>query len=121
MLDLWEGEREQGRIEEALDHLKPGAQVSLSDAEQWKGEKKKEGCAFCQFMQIISRVLLVTLKPTADEVAPLSRQREEKWKRAVSLTLKQTNESASLSCGFVCLKIIADCFWNANMCCMIED
>lgn len=34
MLDLWEGEREQGRIEEALDHLKPGAQVSLSDAEQ---------------------------------------------------------------------------------------
>lgn len=78
MLDLWEGEKEQGRAEEALDHLKSGRAFKQRAA---KGRGKKEGCAFCQFMQIIRLVLLVTLKPTVNEVAPLSRQRERKSER----------------------------------------
>lgn len=107
MLDPREGEKEQGRTEEALDHLKSGHAFRQRAA---KGGKK-EGCAFCQFMQIIRRVLLVTLKPAVNEVAPLSRQRKRKSEREQwVLTLEQTNESASLSCGFVCLKIIADWF-----------
>lgn len=32
---------------------------------------KEEDCAFCERMQIISRVLQVTLKPTVNEVAAL--------------------------------------------------
>ena len=60
----------------ALDHLKAGVSVVLSGTEQRKGGEKK---AFCQLMQIIRRVLLVTLKPGVNEVVPLGRGR--KWEQ----------------------------------------
>lgn len=98
-----------GGPEGALDHLKPGAQVWLSDTGVERGEK--EGCAFCEFIQTVRLVLLVMLKPAVNEAASLQRRRESKKReRAACLTLKRTNESASWSCGVVCLEIVADCF-----------
>ncbi len=90
-----------GRVEGALNHL---SKVPRSFAIRHREET-------------IRLVLLVTLKPTVNEAASLQRKKEreserkrKKRTRAVCLTLKQTNESASWSCGVVCLEIIADCF-----------
>lgn len=55
-------------------------------------------------MQIIRHVL-VTLKPQVNEVTPLGIKN-----RVSTHILKLTNESTSLSCGLVCLKIIISCF-----------
>ena len=103
MIEQWEAEGGGGGrgVERALDHLKPGAQVWLSDTEE-KKEEEGEDCTFCQFMQTSRPVLLVTLKPAVNEAASLQRGEEKKKKRRASaacLTAKQTSESASWSCG----------------------
>ena len=86
--------------ERALDHLKPGAQVWLSDSGEKKGEEGEDG-TFCRFMQTSGPVLLVTLKPAVNEAASLrgGGGGGGGGASAACLTAKQTSESASWSCG----------------------
>ena len=83
MIEQWEAEGGGGGrgVERALDHLKPGAQVWLSDTEE-KKEEEGEDCTFCQFMQTSRPVLLVTLKPAVNEAASLQRGEKKKKKES---------------------------------------
>lgn len=71
MMEQWEGEQEGGP-EGALDHLKPGAQVWLSDTE---GGKKRI-VHFASSYRPSDLLKLVMLKPAVNEAASLQRKRE---------------------------------------------